>query len=359
MSAPTEVKQIILKNAPVIEVNTNWDQSDSTFELKTVKYDSLVLKDGEVLIKVNYFSNDPTQRPAIQKDSDPKRTYAPPVLEGQPIRSLGLGEVIESKSSKYAKGDLVTGSLYWADYVIVPETSLFSKIDANAGLPITAYLASVGLTGLTAYFGLKEVGQFKEGQTVVVSAAAGATGSMVVQLAKIFGASKIIGITGSEEKGKWVESIGADFTVNYNDAGYQKKLADYIGDDFVDVYFDNVGGEILSFMLTKVKRFGTIVACGAIAGYNDHSKLLVANWPEIIVNRFRVQGFIVSDYITKFPEAIQTIVGGIQNGKIELTEGTHVDDVSGDSNPLSEVPAIWKKIYTPAKPKGKSLVKIA
>lgn len=359
MSVPTEIKQIVLKNAPIKEVNIKWGESDSTFEIETVKYDPLTLKDGDVVIKVLYFSNDPTQRPAIQKGSDPKRTYAPPILEGEANRSLGVGEIVESRSSKYAKGDVVSGVLYWGDYVIVPDTKIFTKIDVNAGLPLPAYLANVGLTGLTAYFGLKEVGKFEKGQSVVVSAASGATGSMVVQLAKILGAGKIIGITGSDEKGKWVQSLGADFTVNYNDEDWKKKLSDYIGDDFADIYFDNVGGEILSFMLTKVKRFGHVVACGAISGYQDHTKLNVSNWSEIIVNRLKVQGFIVSDFAAQFPEAIETIVGGIKTGAIKLTEGIHVDDVSSESDPLSKVPAVWEKLFSSSKPNGKSVTKIA
>lgn len=353
-------KQIVLKNAPESDVNFAWGQPDSTFEIKEATIDESSLKDGDVFVKVLYLSNDPTQRISIQKGQDPKRAYSPPVQEGQPVVAYALAEVIESKSANYSKGDIVNGAFAWSEYLVVPETSVWNKIDTTQGLPLPLYQGTLGATGLTAYFGLKEVGQLKEGQSVLISAASGATGSMAVQIAKhILKAKRVIGITGSDEKGKWVESLGADFTVNYNDPDYQQKLSDYIGDDYVDLYYDNVGGEILSFALTKVKRYGHVTACGAIAGYNDPEKLKVGNWGQVVVNRLNIRGFIVSDFADKFPEGVSAIVGGVKSGVIKINEGTHVEDVSQEAEPLKKVPEVWKQLFTNQKPNGKLVTKLA
>lgn len=358
MSVPTTINKIVLKNAPTNAVNLTWGQDDSTFKLESQAFSAESVPAGHVLVKVLYLSNDPTQRSWMHKGLVADRMYAPPIQEGESIRSFGIGEVVESKSDKWAVGDKVVGILSWQDYAVIPESSVWNKIDESKGLPLQMYLGSVGATGLTAYFGLTEVGQFKAGQTVLVSAASGATGSMVVQIAKLLGAKKVIGITGSDDKCKWVESLGADFTVNYNDKDYQKKLTDYIGKDFVDVYFDNVGGEILSYALTKVKSFGHVVACGAVSGYNDPSKYAVTSWTEIITNRLNVRGFIVSDFAAKFGEGVTAIVGGIQTGKIQLAGGTHVVDLSGEKQPLEKVPENWNKLFTNEKPNGKLVTKL-
>lgn len=359
MSAPSSINKIVLQNAPSTVVDLSWGQAESTFKMESEALTAESVAAGHVLVKLLYLSNDPTQRSWMQKDLVADRMYAPPIREGESIRSFGIGQVVESKSDKWAVGDKVVGIFLWQDYAVVPETSIWNKIDESKGLPLEMYLGSVGATGLTAYFGLTEVGQFKAGQTVLVSAASGATGSMVVQIAKLLGAKKVIGITGSDEKCKWVESLGADFTVNYHDKDYQEKLTEYIGKDYVDVYFDNVGGEILSYALKKVKAWGHVVACGAVSGYNDSSKYAVTSWTEIITNRLNVRGFIVSDFAAKFGEGVAAIVGGIQAGKIQLAGGTHVVDLSGEKEPLSKVPENWNKLFTKEKPNGKLVTKLA
>ncbi|KAM9905970.1 hypothetical protein OXX69_006985 [Metschnikowia pulcherrima] len=349
------VSKIILETPPTGSVNLSWGQSDSTFKL--VDTELPALKDGELKVKVLYLSNDPTQRMWISANQDPKRQYLPPILKGDPIRSLGLAEVLESKSEKYAKGDVVSGVLNWSDELVIPESSVSTKVDKS--LPYEWYLSAIGLTGLTAYFGLKNVGQLKEGQTVLISAASGATGSMAVQLAKhFFKASKVVGIAGSEEKCKWVESLGADLCVNYRDADYQKKLDEFLGEEHFDVYYDNVGGEILNYALKRVKRYGRIIACGAIAGYNDSSKMAVKAWGEIISNRLTVQGFIVFDFFSEFPEAIKDIVAIVKSGKVTPEDGVHVEDLSKSGKPLEKVPEVWHKLFTEEKPRGKLLTKL-
>lgn len=360
MSLPTSYKRIVLNKAPVKEVNVKFGEESSTFRLEEANLSEDSIKDGEVVVKMLYLSNDPTQRGWMQKGIDPKRMYAPPILENDPVTSLGLGEVVLSKSDKYAVGAKVTGRFSWQEYVVVNEKNIFTTIDESKGLPLPAYLASVGMTGLTAYFGLSKVGELKKGQTVVISAASGATGSMCVQIAKhVIGASKVIGISGSAEKCKWVESLGADACVNYHDADYKKQLSDIIGDDFVDVYYDNVGGEILSFMLSKVKSFGHVVACGAISGYNDSSKMNVTSWGEIITNRLTVRGFIVSDFMSEFPQGVGAIVNGIKEGKIKLAEGATVVDLTKEESSLAKVPETWSLLFGSQKPNGKLITQIS
>ncbi|OBA23436.1 NAD(P)-binding protein [Metschnikowia bicuspidata var. bicuspidata NRRL YB-4993] len=350
------VSKIILETPPTKDVNLAWGKTDSTF--KIVDAELPAVQDGELKIKVLYLSNDPTQRMWISANQDPKRQYLPPILKGDAIRTLGLGEVLESKSDKYVKGDVISGVFHWGDEVIIPEASVSAKVDKS--LPYEWYLSAIGLTGLTAYFGLKNIGQFKEGQTVLISAASGATGSMAVQLAKhFFKASKVVGIAGSDEKCKWVESLGADLCVNYRDADYKKKIDDFIGDEHFDVYYDNVGGEMLDYALKRTKRYGRIIACGAISGYNDKSKMDVTAWGEIISNRLNVQGFIVFDFFSEFPEAIKDIVAVIKSGKVTPEEGVHVEDVSKFDKPLEKVPEVWYKLFTEEKPRGKLLTKLA
>lgn len=350
-------EKIILQNPPSSVVNFNWDEPSSTFKLETYSPENSV-SDGEVLVEIKYLSNDPTQRTWIRGDQDPKRAYHEPVKKGAIVESLGLGEILESKSSKYSKGDVVVGLFGWAKRIVVNEAAITNKVDTSLGLPLPLYLSSLGLTGLTAYFGLSEVGLIKEGQLVLVSAASGATGSMAVQLAKhVFKASKVYGIAGSDEKCKWVESIGADYCANYRESDWKKKLDAEIGDDYVDVYFDNVGGEILDFALSHVKNKGRVIACGAISGYNDTSKARVNNWFQIIANRITVEGFIVFDFRDKIPEAVPKISAALKDGRIKSTEGVSLVDITGKS--LKEVPLIWNRLFTDEKPLGKLVTKIA
>lgn len=343
---------IVLKNAPSKEVNLNFDEPTSTFRFADNEIKEL--KEGEVHVKLTHLSNDPTQRQWMAKGQDPARAYVPPILEGEVIRSLGLAKVLDSRSEKYAKGDHVVGLFGWADELVVSDTVITTKIDSS--LAPELYLSSIGMTGLTAYFGLKEIGLLKEGQTILISAASGATGSMAVQLAKhVFKAAKVIGIAGSDEKVEWVKSLGADYCANYRDADWMKKLDEYIGKDYVDVYWDNVGGETLDFALGHTKRYGRIIACGAIAGYNDHSKFMIRRWPEIVINRLTAQGFIVFDFAARFPEGISVIGDAIKKGLIKGSEGVSLVDVHGD---WKKVPETWFKLFTDDKPRGKLVTKL-
>lgn len=359
MSIPTEITQVILQNQAAGAVNLEFGTTDSTFKIVKESFDESTLKDGEVFVKMLILSNDPTQRAWIQKGVDPKRMYVPPVEVGATMGSLGLAEVIVSKSAKWSAGEIVLGKFGWGDYFVANENFIFNKVDPNAGLPLPLFLGPVGMTGLTAYFGLTEVLEFKEGQSLIVSAASGATGSMVVQLAKnVLKAKKVIAICGSDDKCNWVKSLGADIGLNYKSPSFSQELIDAVGDDYVDAYFDGVGGSILSQCLPLIKPFGKVAACGAISGYNDGSKYAVTTWYEIITNRINVKGFIVGDFKDKFAQGVGAIVGAIKQGQVSVTEGIDLKNISEDADKFEKVPVIWNTLFT-GKGEGKLLTQIA
>ena len=231
----------------------------------------------------------------------------------------------------------------WVDYTVQDAAKVERKIERIPGLSETQFLGALGLTGLTAYYGIKEIGRAGPDDTVVVSGAAGATGSMVVQIAKhMLGCKRVIGLAGESGKCNWVESLGADLCLNYKDADFKEQLI-RATDGFVEVYFDNVGGGILDLMLTRMKRFGRVLACGAIAQYNSSERDGLKNWSEIVTNRIEVRGFIVLDYVSqgKAPEAIGALVQAFKEGKIRLGDEneTVVDTV------FEDVPRTWMGLF--------------
>ncbi|KAI5957073.1 hypothetical protein KGF57_003382 [Candida theae] len=371
MSTPSTSTQVVLKTNPPGFVNPKIGESDSTFEIKQRPIEPL--KDGQLLVKILYLSNDPTQRGWIRPKDASFRYYVPPVAIGAPMESLAIAEVIESKSSKYSKGDIVNGKFYWADYITVSEQNVVNKIDKSLGFPLEFYLSVLGMTSLTALFGLTEAGEMKKflsekpekPYTLLVSAASGATGSVVVQIAKhVLGASKVIGISGSEEKCRWVESLGADLCVNYKSDNYQKEIDEFLGDGLVDYYFDNVGGSILDYALTKMNKFGHVISCGSISTYNskgDGSFSGVKSWGEITVNSLTIKGFIVTDFLPKFAEGAQILGKAVKEGKIKAQGAYHVDTLSGDSpeKKLEGIPQIWNQLFVGEKPNGKLITKVA
>ena len=206
-----KTRQWVLAKKPTDEVQL--DGPDQTFKL--VEKELPDPKDDQVLVKLTHLSNDPAQRGWIDPFIDPTRLYVPPVKEGDPMRARGLAEVIESKSSSYKQGDTVIAGTNWSEYAVLAAKDLQPAKDLPGGMSKTHYLGALGLTGLTAYFGLKEVVGTNANDTVVVSGAAGATGMMAVQIAKnIIGCKKVVGIAGTDDKCKWVESIGADLCLN-------------------------------------------------------------------------------------------------------------------------------------------------
>lgn len=354
--SPQQTKSFIINELPYKTVNYELGQEHSTFKLVTKELGEL--KDSHVLVRTLYLSNDPTQRSWIQKGIDPERMYTRPVGQGEPMASLGIGQVVESKSDKYKAGDVVLCRMFWSQYCDLHELQIDNKIP-DTSIPLPLYLSTMGMTGLTAYFGIKEVGKVKKGDTVVVSAASGATGSMVVQVAKALGC-RVLGISGGDDKCRYVESIGADVCVNYRNPDFRANMKKALGKDkLCDVFFDNVGGEILDVMLTLMRQKGLVVACGAISGYNDSSKLRVNHWAEIITQRLRVEGFIILDFVSQFGVALKDISGWIKEGKVKASEDSYnVVDLTDESK-FEEIPKVWGTLFNDSKKPGKLLTKLA
>jgi len=296
--------------------------------------------DGEVLVRVDYLSIDPTIRMWMAMD-----TYLPAIELGAPIRSAGLGTVVESNNDDIPEGTVLFGTPGWQEYAVMgPRDQVVPE-----GVDPTAALSVFGITGLTAYFGLLEIGQPKEGETVVVSGAAGATGSVAGQIAKLQGC-RVVGIAGSEEKCKWLtEELGFDAAINYRTENVGKALAEACPGG-IDVYFDNVGGEILEAVIANLALRGRIVMCGAISQYNESlPEPGPRNLSALISKRGRMEGFIILDFLPRAGEAIAKLATWVMGGELAF----EVDVMEG----LDSAPAALEKLFTGANT-GKMLVHI-
>ncbi|KAH8896142.1 NAD(P)-binding protein [Thozetella sp. PMI_491] len=330
---------------------------DATFKLQTVTLPEL--KEGELLCKVLAFANDAGQRGFIQSTISEERLYVPPVHVGTPMRSGVVAEVLESKSSKVKIGEMIMdfhrGT--WSELVIIDDEACQVLAPLPNGLPLTHYTGAFGGSGVTAYIGLLYVGGAKRNsdQTIVVSAAAGATGSMAVQIAaKIFKVKRVIGIAGSDEKCAWVKKIGAHECLNYKSPTFLKDLEACTPDE-VDIYYDNVGGAVLDAMLPRMKRLGkgTIAVCGAISQYNaDGKPMELRNWCEVFSARMSIKGFIMLDYLEHVPAALQELIEATVDGRLDLSDAQTV--VEG---PLENQPEIWTRLFT-GESRGKLVTKL-
>lgn len=257
------------------------------------------LAEGQVLARVKYFSIDPTMR--IWMADIPQ--YMPPVQLGEVMRSFGLAEVTESRHPDFKRGDKIVGLTGFQEFVLLTgnETRAFQKLPSIPFLSDTNFLGTLGVNGMTAYFGLLEVGKPQPGETLVVSAAAGATGSIVGQLGKIHGC-RVVGIAGSDEKCKWIkDDLGFDAAINYKHPDWKAQLvaATLTG---VDINFENVGGEIMQAVLDRMNLHARVVLCGLISGYTKQDPAL-ASFAQVLIKRLRVEGFIVLDYASRFMDA--------------------------------------------------------
>ncbi|KAL5630699.1 hypothetical protein BROUX41_000571 [Berkeleyomyces rouxiae] len=276
------------------------------------------LQNGQILVETLYVSLDPAMRGWLND----ARSYLPPVQIGEVMRASSIVRVLASKSSQAAVGDIVTTIFAgWTHYAILKE----GKFDPASKLPKTScatdLISGVGLTGLTAYFGMTKIGEPKAGDLVVVSGAAGATGSVAGQIAKLKGA-RVVGIAGSDDKARYLtEKLGFDVGLNYKAANFKQKFS-AATKDLIDVYFDNVGGEILDMALRKAKPFSRFVMCGAISQYNLPSKEKRGpiNLDKVITMRIKMQGFIVSDFTKEYPVAKQELANWLETGKIKRQE---------------------------------------
>ncbi|HEX3434505.1 MAG TPA: NADP-dependent oxidoreductase [Solirubrobacteraceae bacterium] len=271
--------------------------------------------DGEALARVRYLSIDPT----IRTWMDDAPGYLPPIAIDEVVRSGGIVEVVDSKSDKYKAGDLLFGFSGWQDYVIASEATGYQPLPE--GVSPTLALSLFGVTGMTAYFGLIDVGKVKEGDVVVVSGAAGATGSTVGQIAKIKGAAKVIGIAGGPQKCAFIgDELGFDETIDYKSDNVAARLRE-AAPDGIDLYFDNVGGAILDACLAQLALRGRVVLCGAIAGYNDREGAHgIANTSNLIIKRARMEGFLILDYFDRLDEGRAEVAGWLAEGKIKSSE---------------------------------------
>jgi NADPH-dependent curcumin reductase CurA len=298
----------------------------------------------EALIKVGLLSIDPTIRTWMNDAPG----YLPPIGIGDVIRSGGSGVVVESCSDRYQVGDVVLGVTGWQEWAIASETNRFTVLPTGLGLDLATVMNVLGTTGLTAYFGLLDVGSFKEGDVVVVSGAAGATGSVVGQIAKARGASKVVGIAGGAEKCvEVVERYGFDECLDYREPGLTQRIREACPKG-VDVYFDNVGGEVLDAALANIAMNARIVMCGAISQYNATERGPgVANTSMLIVRRGQMKGFIVFDFARRYAEAHLELAAMVLDGRLVHQE--HL--VSG----LEHAPEALNLLFTGGN-HGKTLV---
>lgn len=283
--------------------------------------------DGEALVRVDYLSIDPTIRGWMERD-----TYLPAIAVGDPIRSAAVGEVVESRHDGFPVGTTAFGLLGWQDYAVVGPGSDAQALPGD--LDPLDVLGVYGVNGVTAYFGLFDVGGLEDGETVLVSGAAGATGSLAGQIAKIKGC-RVVGIAGTDEKCAWVtDDLGFDAAINYRTEDVGVRIGETCPGG-VDLYFDNVGGPILESALEHLALRGRIVLCGSIAGYDQAEPLPgPRNLFELTVRRGRMEGFIVLDYVDRFAEAVLTLAGWVAEGRlkhrIDLVEGLeHAPDALG------------------------------
>jgi len=302
--------------------------------------------DGEFLLRNHYFS----MEPAIRGWVDGKANYFEPIPIGGVIRGPSVGQVIESRNKDFAPGDYVFALNQWEDYSIChSDAILLEKIQPRGDTPISYYVGSLGGAGATAYIGLHEVGQIQPGQTVVVSAAAGATGSMAGQIAKLRGC-KVLGMVGSDHKAQLVvDKFGFDAAINYNSEDITAKVTAFAPEG-ADIYFDNVGGPVLNAVLPTMKTYGRIVGCGMISDYNrtDNPNPITNLW-EIVSRQLTMQGFLLPTYQAKVPAAMAQLEQWIGEGKIQVIENI--------TEGFANTPEAFCNLMS-GKTVGKALVKI-
>jgi NADPH-dependent curcumin reductase CurA len=271
--------------------------------------------DGEVVLRNLYISLDPAIRGWMGDDPN----YIEPIALGDAVRSSVIGRVVKSNSPDFAVGDVALAVGAWERYTTAPAAAL-NKLDESAGIPLSTFLGVLGPTGLTAYFGLLEVAQPQAGETVLVSAAAGAVGSVVGQIAKMKGC-RVVGLAGSEDKCRWLEEeLGFDAVINYKTCGDYQTAIRQACPEGVDVYFDNVGGEILDATLMCLNKFARVAVCGWISTYNVPDAPGPTNLWQLVAESVTLRGFTVIDYMDRFPEGIGQLAEWVMAGKLKYRE---------------------------------------
>lgn len=328
---------ILLKNRP------EGKPSISNFEFITEE-SNFTISEGEILLETTYVSVDPYLRGRMND----AKSYIPPFELNKPIQSGVIAKVIESKNENFTTGDFVSGMLNWKTKQISNGEGLL-KVDETKA-PLSTYLGILGMTGLTAFLGLTEIGKPKKGETLVVSGAAGAVGSVVGQIGKILGL-KVIGIAGTDEKTDLLKTkFGFDEAINYNTCNDITAEIKKLAPNGVDVYFDNVGGPISDAVLYNINTFARMVICGAISVYNSNTiPTSTSVQPFLVKNSALMQGFIITNYVEKFPEAMKQLSSWLAEGKLAYTETI----VEGFDN----IPSAFIDLFE-GKNKGKMVVEI-
>ena len=300
---------------------------------------------GEALVRNRYLSFDPTQRGWMED----RPSYMPPVKIGEPMRASAIGEVVESNDPQLKPGDLVQGLGGWQDYYVLRAGGGFGPSKLPAGVDPLLALSVLGGTGLTAYWGLLDLGKPQSGETVLVSGAAGATGSVAGQIARIKGC-RVVGIAGGPEKCKWLkEKARFDDVIDYKRENVDARIAATCPKG-VDIYFDNVGGTILEAALNHINMRARVVLCGGISAYNATSPVPgPANLMNLVIKRARMEGFIVIDYMNRSHVAVPELLGWVQRGELV----NQVDVQQGFDN----IPDTLNRLFT-GKNLGKQVLKL-
>ncbi len=303
-------------NAPV---NRQWTltsrpqglpkRSDFTF----AELDVPQPQDGQIVVRTHYISLDPAMR-GWMNDA---RSYIPPIKLGEVMRAGAVGEVVASKNPAFREGDAVVGTFGMQDYAASDGNGV-NKVDASAA-PLPLYLSALGMPGMTAYFGLLDVGAPQAGQTVVVSAASGAVGALVGQIARVKGC-RVVGLAGGAEKCAYVkDTLGFDAVIDYKGEDVGAALSRHCPKG-IDVYFDNVGGTILDEAMARLARNARVVICGAISQYNSGAVAGPKNYLMLLVQHARMEGFVVFDYAARYGEGMQAMAGWLKDGSLKSKE---------------------------------------
>lgn len=300
--------------------------------------------EGQVRVRNIYLSLDPTLRGWMAYD-----TYLPAVPIGDVMRGITIGVVEESKNPGFSAGDIVQGMGGFQDYFVSDGAGL-NKLPRIPGQPLSLYFGAMGHIGFTAYFGLVDIAQPKAGETLVVSAAAGAVGSLVGQIGKIYGC-RVVGIAGSDDKCQWITSeLGFDAAINYKKEDVREALKRHCPNG-IDINFENVGGPVMEAVLDNMNLFSRFVLCGLISQYNAEGPVAgPSNFAMLLTKRIRLQGFVVLDYAARFREAAEKMIPWLMTGKLKY----RLDQVEG----LQQAPEALVKLFTGANT-GKLIVKVS
>ena len=332
-------RQWLLRSRPVGMVQ------ESDFEL--VENPVPVPGDGEALVRTLYLAFEPAMRGWMED----REGYVPPVGLGEVMRAATVGQVVESNDPTFAVGDLLSSfDVGWQEYGVVSTGGFVPPTKVPDGVPPTMVLGVLGLTGITAYFGMLDIGQPVEGDTVLVSGAAGATGSVAAQIAKLKGC-EVYGIAGGPEKCAWLTDVaGLDGALDYKQGAVETQIAEACPDG-IDVFFDNVGGEILEAAIEHVAQNARIALCGGISGYNETTPSPgPRNLMNLVTQRARMQGFIVLDYLPRFEEAVTELAGWVMAGDI-----AHAEDVQKG---FENAPQTFLRLFQGLN-RGKQLLEVA